>query len=159
MEPYALDELDLRILNLISNDTRMSFLEVSRLCNVSGAAVHQRVQKMTAGGIITGSQFKLDLGRIGYRTCAYLNLRFDGIADVDLIAQQLGAIPEVVECHATVGECDFIIKIYARDNAHLLKLIRRRIKPLGPVAIHTVLSGREVFHRQMTFNTNSALKK
>jgi Lrp/AsnC family transcriptional regulator for asnA, asnC and gidA len=159
MEAYTLDELDFRILNLISNDTRMSFLEVSRLCNVSGAAVHQRVQKMTAGGIITGSEFRLDLGRIGYRTCAYLSLRFDGIADIDLIAQQLSAIPEIVECHATVGECDFIIKIHARDNVHLLNLIRRRIKPLGPVAIQTTLSGRELFHRQMTFDANRAAKK
>ncbi len=159
MEAYPLDELDFRILNLISNDTRMSFLEVSRLCNVSGAAVHQRVQKMTTGGIITGSQFKLDFGKIGYRTCAYLNLRFDGIADTDLIAQQLAAIPEVVECHATVGECDFIIKIHARDNAHLLNLIRRRIKPLGPVAMFTTLSGREIFNRQMIFNTKAIAKK
>ncbi len=159
MEPYAMDELDFRILNLVSNDTRISFLEVSRLCNVSGAAVHQRVQKMMAGGVITGSQFKLDLGRIGYRTCAYLTLRFDGIADTDLIAQQLSAIPEIVECHATVGECDFLIKIYALDNAHLLKLIRRRIKPLGPVAMHTTLSGREVFNRQMIFDINTSVKK
>ena len=159
MEPYSLDELDFRILNLISNDTRMSFLEVSRICNVSGAAVHQRVQKMTAGGIVTGSQFRLDLSRIGYRTCAYLNLRFDGIADTDLIAQQLAAVPEIVECHATVGECDFLIKIYARDNAHLLNLIRRRIKPLGPVALQTTLSGREVFHRQMIFDINTAERK
>ncbi len=159
MEPYTLDELDFQILNLISNDTRMSFLEVSRLCNVSGAAVHQRVQKMTASGIITGSQFKLDLARIGYRTCAYLSLRFDGIADTDLIAQQLAAVPEIVECHATVGECDFLIKIHARDNAHLLNLIRRRIKPLGPVAMQTTLSGREVFHRQMIFDTNIVSKK
>jgi Lrp/AsnC family transcriptional regulator for asnA, asnC and gidA len=159
MEPCTLDELDFRILNLISNDTRMSFLEVSRICNVSGAAVHQRVQKLIAGGIITGSEFKLDFARIGYRTCAYLSLRFDGIADIDLIAQQLSAIPEIVECHATVGECDFLIKIHARDNAHLLNLIRRRIKPLGPVAIQTTLSGRELFHRQMIFDTNSVIKK
>ena len=151
MEPYTPDELDYRILNLISNDTRMSFLEVSRLCGVSGAAVHQRVQKMTAGGIVTGSQFRLYLSRLGYRTCAYLSLRFDAVEDIDLIAQQLAAVPEIVECHATVGEYDFLIKIYARDNAHLLRLIRRRIKPLSPAAMKTTLSGRELFHRQMTF--------
>lgn len=159
MEEYTLDELDLQILNLISNDTRMSFLEVSRLCNVSGAAVHQRVQKMIAGGVITGSQFKLDLGMIGYRTCAYLSLHFDGIADADLIAQQLIAVPEIVECHATVGECDFLVKIYARDNTHLLNLIRRRIKPLSPLSIQTMLSGRELLSRQMTLDPNVIIKK
>ena len=159
MEPYTLDELDFRILNLISNDTRMSFLEVSRICNVSGAAVHQRVQKMIAGGIVTGSQFKLDLGRIGYRTCAYLSLRFDGPTDADALAGQLGAVPEIVECHAAVGDCDFLIKIYARDNAHLLELLEQRIKPLAPTRIQTTLSGRECFHRQMIFDIDEVVKK
>ena len=154
-----MDELDFRILNLISNDTRISFLEVSRLCNVSGAAVHQRVQKMTAGGIITGSRFKLDFDKIGYRTCAYLNLRLNATADVDLVARQLSSIPEIVECHATAGECDFIVKIHACDNAHLLDLIGRRIKPLGLTVVQTILSGRELFHRQMIFDTNSVVKK
>ncbi len=159
MEQYTLDELDFRILNLISNDTRMSFLEVSRLCNVSGAAVHQRVQKMTVGGIITGSRFKLDFGKIGYRTCAYLNLRLGWTADAELIARKLSAIPEIVECHATVGECDLIVKIHARDNAHLLDLIGRRIKPLGLAIVQTTISGGELFHRQMVFDANTTVKK
>ena len=52
MGEQLLDELDYKILNLISNDARISFLEVSRACNVSGASVHQRVQKMMTNGII-----------------------------------------------------------------------------------------------------------
>jgi Lrp/AsnC family transcriptional regulator for asnA, asnC and gidA len=159
MENHTLDELDLKILNLISNDTRISFLEVARIAGVSGAAVHQRVQKMTTGGILTGSQFKLNLAKIGYRTCAWLSLSFDGAADAGTIAQELSAIPEVTECHATVGEHDFLLKIFARDNQHLLDLVRRKIKPLGPLAMQTTLSGREYFNRQMTFDTNELSKQ
>jgi Lrp/AsnC family transcriptional regulator for asnA, asnC and gidA len=159
MEDYTLDELDLRILNLISNDTRISFLEVARIAGVSGASVHQRVQKMTTGGILTGSQFKLNLSRMGYKTCAWLSLSFDGAADAGTIAQELSAIPEVTECHATVGEHDFLLKIFARDNQHLLDLVRRKIKPLGPLAMRTTISGREYFSRQMIFDAGEALKK
>ncbi len=159
MDEHTLDELDIRILNLISNDARMSFLEVSRICNVSGAAVHQRVQKMTTGGIITGSGLKLDMDRIGYQVCAWLNLGFDGTRSFGTIVEDLSIIPQIVECNATMGEYDFMVKIYARSNQHLLDIIRRQLKPLGAVRINVSISGGEIFRRQMTFHTNHIVKK
>ncbi len=77
MEEQVLDKLDYKILNLISNDARISFLEVSRGCNVSGASVRQRIQKMMANGIITGSEFWLDMKKTGYQTCAFLSLHLN----------------------------------------------------------------------------------
>lgn len=57
MAKQVLDSLDRHILKLISQDARIPFLEVARACNVSGAAIHQRVAKLTNLGIIKGSQF------------------------------------------------------------------------------------------------------
>jgi Lrp/AsnC family transcriptional regulator for asnA, asnC and gidA len=159
MDEYTLDELDIKILNLISNDARISFLEVSRIAGVSGAAVHQRVQKMTAGGIIIGSGLKLDMERIGYQVCAWLGLGFDGTHTLNRIAEDLSIIPQIVECHTTMGDYDFMVKIYARSNAHLLDIIRRQIKPLGAVRVQVSISCAELFRRQMTFHTNRAVKK
>ena len=153
MEECVLDELDYTILNLISNDTRMSFLEVSRICNVSGAAVHQRVQKMIANNIITGSEFKLNLNKIGYETCALLELQFSNSKDMNVIIEKLKAIPEIVECHVTVGDYDLIIKIYARNNTHLFDMIKQQIKPLGLVRMKSTISYGEVFRKQMIFYT------
>ena len=48
MSHHNLDLLDRKILKLISEDARIPFLEVARACNVSGAAIHQRIQKLTA---------------------------------------------------------------------------------------------------------------
>lgn len=159
MDERNLDELDCKILNLIANDARISFLEVARVSGVSGAAIHQRVQKMTAGGVITGSQLKLDMDRIGYQVCALLALGFDGTRSYGSIAEELSAIPQIVECHSVVGEHDFLVKIYARHNAHLLDLIRRQIKPLGATRIRITISYGELFNRQMKFHTNRAIKK
>ena len=159
MNEYTLDELDYKILNLISNDTRVSFLEVARISGVSGAAVHQRVQKMISGGVITGSQFKLDMERIGYQVCAWVALGFDGTRNFGTLAEELSTIPQIVECHSTVGDHDFLIKIHARSNAHLLDLVRRQIKPLGATRIQITLSCGELFRRQMTFHTNRIVKK
>ena len=145
------DELDYKILNLIANDARISFLEVSRLCNVSGAAVHQRVQKLTSAGVITGSEFWLDLPRIGYHTCAFLSLHFNDTHHLDAIVEQLRGIREVVECHSITGQYDVLVKVYALNNAHLYDIIHTRLKPLGLLRTETLISYRELFHRQVTF--------
>ncbi len=146
-----LNELDYKILSLISNDARISFLEVSRICNVSGAAVHQRVQKMMANEIITGSEFWLNLKKIGYQTCAFLSLHFNETVNLDKVVEKLKDIREIVECHSITGEYDIFVKIYALDNSHLYEIIQNRIKPLGVVRTETLMSYKESFHRQFVF--------
>ena len=74
MSHHNLDSLDKKILRLVSEDARVPFLEVARACNVSGAAIHQRIQKLTALGVLKGSQFIIDPEKIGYETCAYVAL-------------------------------------------------------------------------------------
>ena len=69
-----IDQLDKQILGLISADARIAFLEVARACGVSGAAIHQRIQKLTSMGILKGSQFIIDPEKIGYETCAFIGL-------------------------------------------------------------------------------------
>jgi Lrp/AsnC family transcriptional regulator for asnA, asnC and gidA len=60
MANQRLDGLDKQILKLIAADARIPFLEVARACDVSGAAIHQRIQKLTNMGILMGSQFVMD---------------------------------------------------------------------------------------------------
>ena len=60
MAHRSLDQLDKKILRLIAEDARIPFLEVARECKVSGAAIHQRIQKLTNLGILKGSQFIID---------------------------------------------------------------------------------------------------
>jgi Lrp/AsnC family transcriptional regulator for asnA, asnC and gidA len=151
MGEQVLDELDYKILNLISNDARISFLEVSRACNVSGASVHQRVQKMMTNGIITGSEFWLDMKKAGYQTCAFLSLHLNETENLDAIVEQLKNIREIVECHFITGSYDIFVKIYALNNSHLYELIQTRIKPLGVIRTETLMSFKESFHRQFMF--------
>mgnify|MGYP000155197076 CR=1 FL=1 len=67
MAHHQLDELDEKILKLIIGNARMPFLEVARECNVSGAAIHQRIQKLTNLGILKGSEYVIDRRRSGTR--------------------------------------------------------------------------------------------
>ena len=52
MAHHNLDSLDKKILRMIAKDARVPFLEVARACNVSGAAIHQRIQKLTSMGVV-----------------------------------------------------------------------------------------------------------
>ena len=144
-----LDTLDNKILQIIANDARISFLEVARICNVSGAAVHQRVQKMMNNNIITGSEFKLNLSKIGYDACAFLKLRFDNSEDLNAIVEKLKEIPEIVECHSMLGGNELFVKLYAHNNAHLSEIIKHQIKPLGLVHLEATISCEETFQRQI----------
>lgn len=149
MAIQKLDKLDKRILHMISEDARVPFLEVARVCNVSGAAIHQRIQKLTHMGILRGSQFIIDPEKIGYETCAYIGLNLKNPEDFDKVMEELRKIPEVTECHYTTGNFDMFIKIYAHNNHHLLNIIHDKLQPLGLSSSQTLISFHSAFDRQL----------
>ena len=136
MGHHQIDRLDKKILQLISKDARIPFLEVARECNVSGAAIHQRIQKLRNLGIIKGSEFIVDTYKIGYQTCAYIGIVLTDIKKFDYVVAELKKIPEVVECHYATGKYSMFIKIYARDNRHLLQIILEHLTLIDGVG-HT----------------------
>ena len=143
------DKLDKHILRLIASNARIPFLEVARSCNVSGAAIHQRIQKLTNMGILKGSQFIIDPEKIGYETCAYIGLNLKNPEDFDRVVNELKNIPEVVECHFTTGDVDMFIKIYTFNNHHLLNIIHDKLQPLGLSRSETIISFNSAIDRQL----------
>lgn len=149
MSVANLDALDEQILRMVADNARIPFLEVARACGVSGAAIHQRVQKLTKVGVLKGSQYVLNPEKIGYDTCAYVGLFLKDPSDFDKVVDALYKIPEVVECHYTTGDYDMFIKIYARNNHHMLSIIHDQLQPLGLQRSETIISFHEAFNRQM----------
>ena len=149
MAHHNLDSLDKKILKLIAEDARIPFLEVARSCNVSGAAIHQRIQKLNNLGVLKGSKFIIDPEKIGYETCAYMGLNLKNPEKFDEVVDELKKIPEVVECHYTTGDYDMFIKIYATNTHHLLNIIHDRLQPLGLSRSETIISFNSAFSRQL----------
>ena len=149
MENQKLDRLDRQILHMIAKDARVPFLEVARVCNVSGAAIHQRIQKLTAMGVLNGSQFVINPDKIGYETCAYIGLRLKNPEDFDCVLESLKQIPEITECHFTTGSFDMFIKIFAQNNHHLLNIIHDQLQPLGLASSETIISFGSAINRQL----------
>lgn len=149
MANQKLDQLDKQILKMISDDARVPFLEVARACGVSGAAIHQRIQKLTNMGILNGSQFIIDPEKVGYETCAYIGLNLKNPGSFDEVVEKLKQIPEVVECHYTTGDYDLFIKIYAINNHHLLNIIHDKLQPLGLARSESIISFHSAIDRQL----------
>ena len=116
---------------------------------MSGAAIHQRIQKLTSLGILKGSQFIIDPEKIGYETCAYIGLFLKNPEKFDEVVEALRQIPEVVECHYTTGGFDMFIKIYAFNNHHLLNIIHDKLQPLGLSRSETIISFNAAINRQL----------
>ena len=144
-----LDSLDSKILSMLANNARKPFLEIARECNVSGAAIHQRIQKLTAIGVVQGSEMLIDPAAVGYETCAYIGFFLKDPSQFNNVVEELKKIPEVVECHFTTGQYDMFIKIYARNNDHLLQIIHNKLQHLGLARTETLISFKEVFKRQI----------
>lgn len=154
MKQYNLDELDLKILKMIISNARIPFLEVARACNVSGAAIHQRVQRLMSLNIIKGSEMVVDYSKLGYETCAYIGLYLKNPSHFNDVVNALKAIPEVVECHYTTGQYDLFIKLYARNNQHLLSIIHQKLQPLGLARTESLISFKEAFSRQVDISVS-----
>ena len=158
MAYHDLDELDEKILNLIVNNARIPFLEVARECGVSGAAIHQRVQKLMNIGVIKGSEFIIDFEKIGYETCAYIGIFLNNPSSYVHAVKELEKIDEVVECYYTTGDYDLLIKVYVRNNHDLLSLIHEKIQPIGLARTETLICFKEAFRKKLPINFMKEVK-
>lgn len=152
MAHHDLDELDEKILKLIVDNARVPFLEVARECNVSGAAIHQRVQKLTNLGVIKGSEFIVDPEKLGYEACAFVGLFLTSPSTFDHVVKELEKIPEVVECYYTTGQYDLLIKVFAKNNKDLLRIIHNELQPLGLARTETLISFKDAFRKKFPIN-------
>jgi Transcriptional regulators len=152
MKHHQLDELDEKILKMIIGNARIPFLEVARACNVSGASIHQRIQKLINLGVLKGSEFIVDHSKVGFETSAYMGLYLQNPSQFTDVVDALKEIPEVVECYYTTGQYDLFIKIFAKNNQHLLEIIHSKLQPLGLARSETLISFKEGFRRQVPMN-------
>ena len=135
------DDLDKKILEMISCNARLPFKEVADVCGVSRAAVHQRVQHLIDDGVIIGSGFHVDPSCLGYNTCTYVGITLEKGSMYKDAVKELRKIPEIVECHFTTGNYTMLTKLYCRDNEHLMELLNAKIQEIpGVTATETLIS-------------------
>ena len=141
------DKLDLEILRMLSENARKPYLEIARDLGMSGAAVHQRVQRLVANKVILGSECIIAPSEVGYEVVAYLGVNVLPGTDIDTMIESLLEIPNICECHVVAGRFDIIAKMYARDNKHMLEIIQDQVLHLNVASTETMVSFRQAFRR------------
>ncbi|HPR33363.1 MAG TPA: Lrp/AsnC ligand binding domain-containing protein [Prolixibacteraceae bacterium] len=145
-----IDDLDQKILRMITQNARTPFLEVARECGVSGAAIHQRVQRLLNMGVVTGSEFIVSPEKLGYNTCAFMGIYLEKASFHKSVVEELKKIPEVIECHYTTGQYAIFVKIQTKTNKHLKQIIDDEFQKIEGIArTETFMSLEVEFERQV----------
>lgn len=145
-----IDNLDKKILSILSKNARVPFKDVAAECGVSRVAIHQRVQRLIEDGVITGSGFDINPKSLGYRTCTYIGITLERGNMYKDVVERMEHIPEVVECHFTTGPYTMLAKLYARDNEQLMELLNGQLQSIpGVVATETLISLEQSVKREI----------
>ena len=148
-----IDNLDKKILSILSKNARIPFKDVAAECGVSRAAIHQRVQRLIDNGVILGSGFDINPKSLGYSTCTYVGLNLERGSMYKDVVKRLVNIPEIVECPFTTGPYTMLIKAYARDNEELMDLLNNKLQTIpGVVSTETLISLEQSIKREMPVN-------
>lgn len=146
-----LDGIDKKILRHLMKDARTPILEISRDIGISGAAIHQRLRKLEASGVIDGSKFIINPKVLGYTTMAYIGIYLDRAMSNPMAVTHLKKIPEVLECHYTTGNWSILIKVLCKDNEHLMQLLNKNIQQIEGVSrTETFISLNQQINRQIS---------
>ncbi|MCL1933037.1 MAG: Lrp/AsnC ligand binding domain-containing protein [Candidatus Azobacteroides sp.] len=145
-----IDKLDRKILEIISQNARIPFKDVAEVCNVSRAAIHQRVQKMIEMKVIVGSGYHVNPRVLGFNTCTYIGVKLERGSMYKDVVPEFEKIPEIVECHFTTGPYTMLIKMYARDNEHFMELLNGQIQEIpGVISTETLISLRQSIKKEI----------
>lgn len=145
-----IDDLDRRILEIIMQNARIPSKDVAEKCDVSRAAVHQRIQRMIDLNVITGSGYNVDPRVLGYHTCTFIGVKLERASMYREVLPELEKIKEIVECYFTTGPFTILCKVYAYNNEHLMELLNNRIQTIpSVVSTDTIISLEQSIEREV----------
>lgn len=158
-DDFRIDNTDQKILSFLIKNARMPFLEIARECGISGAAIHQRVRKMEEAGIIAGSHLVVKPKALGFDVCAFVEIQLSEPNIYSPAIQDLKKMKEVVECHFITGDMSLLLKIYCRDNDHLMQVLINTIQNIPGVSkTTTFISLDQPIERQVYLKDSEKLR-
>ena len=150
MANYHIDATDYKILGFLIKNARMPFLEIARECGVSGAAIHQRVKRLEANGVISGSRLLVKPQALGLNVCAFVSISLSEASKYNEVVSHLKKIPGIVECHFVTGKYTLLVKIYCSDNDHLMEVLLNQMQKIPYIqATDTMIALDETIDRQV----------
>ena len=140
MGKFALDEIDHQILDILIDNTRVPFTDISKRLLISAGTVHVRVKKMEDAGIIRGSSLNLDYVKLGYSFIAYVGIFLEKTSATEAVINALRDISFITVAHITTGKFNIFCKVRARDTHHAKEVIFKIDDVAGVSRTETMIS-------------------
>ncbi|WP_019201799.1 Lrp/AsnC family transcriptional regulator [Tsukamurella sp. 1534] len=139
LDPVKLDDVDFALLDSLHRDPQIGVLETSRRIGVARATVQARLKKLEGAGVISGYHPHLDLAAAGFPVQCFVQLE-TAQGELSAVAEELAAIPDVLEAFATTGASDVLCRVAAASHEDLQNtLIRIGRSPLVARSISIVV--------------------
>lgn len=130
---FQLDSLDISILQLLMTDARISYLDIARANNVSGATIHLRMNKLESAGVISGTKLMIKPEKLGFKLVAFIAINLEKGGLYNEAVTILKNIKEVTECCYVTGAYSMFIKLYCKDTAQLREILNEQIQKINGV--------------------------
>ena len=149
---YEIDNVDLKILNILMEDAKIPYTEVAKRVFVSGGTVHVRMKKLEEMGVVQGTTLKMDYSKLGYDVTCFMGIYLEKSSLYDNVVNKLKEIPEVVKVHYTTGNYNIFLKIHCKDTRHLRDVLHDKIQHVeGIERTETFISLEESLNRHLIF--------
>jgi DNA-binding Lrp family transcriptional regulator len=143
-----IDALDVRLLDLLADEPRVGVLEASRRLRVARGTVQARLDKLQRAGVIRDLAPTVDPAALGYPVTAFGSLEIAQHQGRGAVVAHLAGIPEVIEAHTITGATDLLVRLVARDNRDLQRVIDDVVADRSVLRAATVISlTTEIEHR------------
>ena len=133
-----MEELDRRIVELLSRDGRMSFTDLGKATGLSTSAVHQRVRRLEQRGVITGYAAVVDSDAVGLPLTAFVSIKPIDPAAPDDAPERLEGIAAIEACHSVAGDESYILKVRGAGPADL-EVLLAEIRAVANVSTRTTV--------------------
>lgn len=128
------DEFDINIIKELEKDGRMAYSAIAANLKISNTMVHQRINRLTEQGILTGIKPVINEKQVGYDWGSFTGLTLNKDQDSDRIIEELKKIPEITECYYITGSFTLYIKIIAKNHEHMRKVLYEKIDNIPGIA-------------------------
>jgi DNA-binding Lrp family transcriptional regulator len=135
----GIDPLDAALLELFGAEPRIGVLEASRRLGVARGTVQARLDRMQRTGVIADLAPTVDPAALGYPVAAFVSLEIAQHLGREAVVEHLRAIPEVIEAHTITGSADLLVRLVARDNTDLQRVIDEVVADLAVLRAATVI--------------------
>ena len=118
-----MDAVDRQLLDALRANGRATYAELARVVGLSAPAVHERVGKLEAGGVITGYHATVAPESLGYSMSALIGVFLSDTARTDAVSAALRGVAEVEDCWFVAGEESYVVKVRVADVSALEQMI------------------------------------